>query len=298
LYHYNDTNSRAWHGRQAVNLVVPLVIALVVASRGFRVDEGYIAGWVRSAGVVLTSESRPTVRRYLTWSRRCRTAGGLAGLLGPTFYSQLVRGMPLDDGGASFVLMLVGYLLGALVAEVVVNRPRRGAGAAMLLPRRIQDYLPGYALFLQRGLATISLVMIGVYGLVEPHARHDLMPSVASAAAFGLFGVGIAVIVEALQRMIVARRQPAMSTGDVAIDDAMRSSSLHVLAGVGIAFLINLAGGMVLLSLFAITPDPFAFGLSMLFFLTVFPTSIFFWFDLAKPHGFKVRRGPKEGVTA
>jgi hypothetical protein len=275
-----------------------LVIALAVAGRGFRVDDDYVARWVRSAGVVLTSESRPVVRRYLAWTRRCRTAGGLAGLLGPTFYSQVVHGEPLDDGGASFVLMLVGYLLGALVAEVVVNRPRRGTGAAMLLPRRIQDYLPGYALFLQRGLASLSFVMVGVYALVEPHARHDLMPSVASAAAFGLFGVGIAVIVEVLQRMIVARRQPAMSSGDIAVDDAMRSSSLHVLAGVGLAFLINIAGGLVLLSLFAITPDPFAFGLTMLFFLTVFPTSIFFWFDLAKPHGFKVRRGENEGVSA
>jgi hypothetical protein len=277
---------------------VPLVIALVVASRGFRVDDNYIARWVRSAGVVLTSESRPVVRRYLAWSRRCRTAGGLAGLLGPTFYSQLVHGEPLDDGGASFVLMLVGYLLGALVAEAVINRPRRGPGTAMLLPRRIQDYLPAYVLFLQRGLASVSLAMVGVYALVEPHARHDPMPSVASAAALGLFGVGIAVIVEVLQRMIVARRQPVMSTGDVAVDDAMRSSSLHVLAGVGLAFLINIAGGTVLLCLFALTPDPFAFALSMLFFFTVFPTSIFFWFDLAKPHGFKVRRGEKAGVSA
>lgn len=159
-------------------------------------------------------------------------------------------------------------------------------------------YLPGYALFLQRGLATLSLVMIVVYALIEPHARHGQMLGVAGAAAFGLVGAGIAVIVEVLQRMIVARRQPVRSTGDVAVDDAMRSSSLHVLAGVGIALLINIAGEMLLLSLFAITPDPFAGIIAILFFFLIFPTSIFFWFDLVKPHGFRVRRGEKQGASA
>ena len=285
------------------NLIIPLLIVLIVASRGFRVDDNYVARWVRSAGVILTSESRPIVLRYLAWTRRCRTAGALAGLMGPVIYSQVVHGEPPDprqgeDGGAGFVLLLVGYLLGALIAEVIVNRPGGSSGAAMLIPRRIQDYLPGYALFLQRGLATLSVVMIPVYVLVEPHARHDQMPAVAAAAAFGLMGAGIAVVVEVLQRMIVARRQPAMSTGDVAVDDAMRSSSLHVLSGVGIAFLINIAGGMLLLSVFAILADPFAGIIAIVFFLLIFPTSIFFWFDLAKPQGFKVRRGEGQGVSA
>jgi hypothetical protein len=98
--------------------------------------------------------------------------------------------------------------------------------------------------------------------------------------------------------MIVARRQPAMSTGDVAVDDAMRSSSLHVLSGVGIAFLINIAGGMLLLSIFAVLADPLAGITAIVFFLLIFPTSIFFWFDLAKPQGFKVRRGEGQGVSA
>jgi hypothetical protein len=280
-----------------VDLILPLLIALVVAARGFRIDDGYVARWVRSAGIVLTPETRPIVRRYLAWSRRCRTAGALAGFMAPVAYSQIAN-TRLPDGGVSFALMLAGYFLGALIAEAVINRPQPSPPRAMLVARRIQDYLPGYVLFLQRGLAALSLVMIVIYVLVEPHARHDEMPTVASAAAFGLLAAGIAVIVEVLQRMIVARRQPAMSTGDVAVDDAMRSSSLHVLAGVGIASLINIAGGMVLLSLFALTPEPFAFALSMLFFSTLFPTSIFFWLDLSKPQGFKVRRGERQGVSA
>jgi hypothetical protein len=284
----------------AFNIALPVLIALAVASRGFRVDEDYVTRWANSANVALTKESRPVVRRYLAWSRRCRTAGGLAGFLAPVFTSAVI-GKPEDPGPWAVALMVVGYLLGALLAEVVINRPAGGKGTALLVPRRLGDYLPAYVLVLQRGLAILAVLMVPVYALLEPHARVST-PSVAGAAAFGVAGVGIAAVIEGLQRRIVARRQPVTRPADLTLDDAMRASSLHVLAGAGIALLIYIASLMVAISIVAVTPEPVSTAVGIAFLLLVVPSSLFSWVHLAKPHGFRVRRGDKlrgtRGVSA
>lgn len=284
----------------AFNIALPVLIALAVASRGFRVDEDYVARWANSANVALTNESRPMVRRYLAWSRRCRTAGGLAGFLAPVFTSAVI-GKPEDPGPWAVALLVVGYLLGALLAEGVINRPAGGKGAALLVPRRLRYYLPAYVLVLQRGLAILSVLMVPVYALLEPHARVST-PTVAGAAAFGVAGVGIAAVIEGLQRRIVARRQPVTRAADLTLDDAMRASSLHVLAGAGIALLIYIASLMVAISIAAVTPEPVSTAVGIAFLLLVVPSSIFSWVHLAKPHGFRVRRGEKlrgtRGVSA
>jgi hypothetical protein len=282
------------------NVALPVLIALAVASRGFRVDEDYVTRWANSANVSLTSESRPVVWRYLAWSRRCRTAGGLVGFLAPVFTSAVI-GKPDDPGPWAVALMVVGYLLGALLAEIVINRPARGKGTALLVPRRLGDYLPAYVLVLQRGLAILAVLMVPVYALLEPHARVST-PSVAGAAAFGVAGVGIAAVIEGLQRRIVARRQPVTRPADLTLDDAMRASSLHVLAGAGIALLIYVASLMVAISIVAVTPESVSTAVGIAFLLLVVPSSILSWVHLARPRGFRVRRGDKlrgtRGVSA
>jgi hypothetical protein len=282
------------------NVALPVLIALAVASRGFRVDEDYVTRWANSANVSLTSESRPVVWRYLAWSRRCRTAGGLVGFLAPVFTSAVI-GKPDDPGPWAVALMVVGYLLGALLAEIVINRPARGKGTALLVPRRLGDYLPAYVLVLQRGLAILAVLMVPVYALLEPHTRVST-PSVAGAAAFGVAGVGIAAVIEGLQRRIVARRQPVTRAADLTLDDAMRASSLHVLAGAGIALLIYVASLMVAISIATVTPQPVSEAVGIAFLLLVVPSSVFSWVHLAKPHGFRVRRGEKlrgsRGISA
>ncbi len=64
------------------NILTPVPIAVAVASRGFRVDEDYMACWAHWFNLALTREKKPAVRHYLQWGRRARTAGGLAGFLG------------------------------------------------------------------------------------------------------------------------------------------------------------------------------------------------------------------------
>jgi hypothetical protein len=269
-------------------LIVAILIALVVVARGVHVDEGYMTRWADSANVTLTDANRPVVRRYLAWSRRSRTAGLVAGFLAPVIVSA-VMGKPDDPGPWSVSLMVVGYLLGALVAEFVINRPDRGSGTALLVPRRLNDYLPAYVLVLQRGLAAIALSMVPVYALLKPHTQFTT-PSIPAAAAFGIGAACLAFLIETLERRIVGRRQPVTHGADVTLDDAMRSSSLHVLAGAGIAVLIFVASLMVAISVAAIASEAVSTAVGVAFIILVLPTSLFFWIHLARPNGFRVRR--------
>ncbi|MDQ4027018.1 MAG: hypothetical protein M3214_03065 [Actinomycetota bacterium] len=81
------------------NILTPVPIAVAVASRGFRVDEDYMACWAHWFNLALTREKKPAVRHYLQWGRRARTAGGLPGFLGPTIYFEVTVGHQPDDVG-------------------------------------------------------------------------------------------------------------------------------------------------------------------------------------------------------
>jgi hypothetical protein len=196
--------------------------------------------------------------------------------------------------------------LGAVVAEVVVNRPRRHSGAALLVARRLDDYLPGYLLVLQRALPLVAVVLLGAFALspfpdvspapnVDPH-------TLAGFAVPAAFAVGTAVVIEALQRLIVARRQPITSADDLAVDDAIRSSSLHVLAGAGLAMLLfTVAVEVGVLAVFAEAsgwPLPLAWIPLAGLVAGLFLAGLFFWLRLPDPHGFRVRRGGRQEVPA
>ena len=47
--------------------------------------------------------------------------------------------MPFDWG---LIDALVGYLVGAVVGELTIKRPRGNVPAASLQPRKLSDYLP------------------------------------------------------------------------------------------------------------------------------------------------------------
>jgi hypothetical protein len=70
---------------------------------------------------------------------RARTAGGLAGFLAPTIYFEVVTPghQPDDVGGWAMTMMLAGYLLGALIAEIFIDPPRNcGVGGLVYLRAR------------------------------------------------------------------------------------------------------------------------------------------------------------------
>jgi hypothetical protein len=281
-----------------INIAASCVV-LIAALPGFWIPKQAVERWARSAGLALTAENRRVVRRYLTWSRLSRRAGGLAGFILPTLYQGIVYG---SFSGFPFPFILGGYVLGAIVAEVVVNRPRRHSGTALLVARRLDDYLPGHVLVLQRGLPAVAVLLPGAFAL-SPFPEVSPAPNVdphtlAGFAVPAAVAVGTAVVIEALQRLIVARRQPITSADDLAVDDAIRSSSLHVLAGAGLTMLLfTVAVEVGVLAVFAEAsgwPLPLAWIPLAGLVAGLFLAGLFFWLRFATAHGFQVRRGRRE----
>ncbi len=206
-------------------LALGVVITIVAIWLGRRMgaDDAEVRRWVDATGIDLTPESTLVVQRYLLWNRRGRRIGAFLGFISPWLYSG-ISGRTFDEGAWALSLMLVGYLLGALVAEVVVDRGHETSSSAVMQPRRLVDYLSVRLLTAQRALGALALAMIVPYGLLQPGSSIDL-PGVGAIAPFGLGGASIAVLVELVERRIVARRQ---SLADITDVESRRCDPIHL----------------------------------------------------------------------
>jgi hypothetical protein len=85
-----------------------------------------------------------------------------------------------------------------------------------------------------RGLAVLAVILIPAYALPEWSPAPGWL-SRPGFAALSVAAVAVAIVCEALQRLLVARRQPALSSDQVGVDDALRAASMHAVAGAGLA---------------------------------------------------------------
>jgi hypothetical protein len=153
----------------------------------------------------------------------------------PSIYSSVTGEQlpePIDFG---LFNALIGYLLGAVLAELTVRRPRAEVPTASLVPRRVADYLPARYTAMLRASAAVGLVLVPLT-LTLPDRPVDVSEAEMLPPALILTMVlAILVGVELLQRYIVDRPQPAVEDDLLRADDAIRSASVHALAGAGIA---------------------------------------------------------------
>ncbi len=221
-----------------IMLVVAVVlIAGVALLRAAMLTRPEMMGWARAHALVLTEQNEPMVSWYLRTAGLLRTLGVLAGLVFPPMLV-LAFGLPnLSFGGWQFVF--TGYLLGALYAEVALVRPCESR--AFLVPRRLVDYLPARLLFAQRALGAVLVIgATAAFGLVDGDAYGSGRPRLTYGSGrpwlvvAGVTGLALLAL-ELLQRWVVRRPQPMWSPSLVAADDAIRSQSVHSIAGSGIA---------------------------------------------------------------
>jgi hypothetical protein len=239
----------------------PLEIALVLAVVGFfvarahaRVDDKRLAEWARARGLGLTAENRPIVARYIRSARVLRTWGAVGGAFLPSVIELAltgrvqILGFGTDGSSAPYagpIGAYVGYLVGALYAEVSLARPVDPARrAASLVPRELADYLPHRLLRAQRTLAIGVVLGVIVLGVVPYDPRHAAEPTwlslLTGAAMVAAFAAGL----EAIERWLVQRPQPFTTPSLVAADDAIRGQSVHSLAGSGLALLLIASSGV------------------------------------------------------
>lgn len=223
-------------------LLVLLIAAL--AHRGNRGSENQeVTDWAGAHGVSLTTRSQAMVRYYLRLGAVLRTIGGLAGIALAALAHRAL-GVGVANGLLWWVWVMGGYLLGALWAELFLTRPIGTERAAALSPRQLSDYLPARLRWSLRAAGAASVV-VGLAGFLDVAARDDTQwtpVSTGAALGLGLGGGVIALVVEALQRLIVRRPQPVVAVDLLQADDAMRASSVHTLAGTGLGMVLLIIG--------------------------------------------------------
>jgi len=239
----------------------PLVLALLLAFvipvqliRAYRVDARLVDQWARRRGLELTPENRPMVARYVRRARLLRTWGAVAGVVVPSLGALVFSGRVVvlgfgTDGESAplaFGSIFVGYLVGALCAELTVGRPRGGERrAASLVRRELTGYLSPRLLLAQRAAAATSALGILVAATL-PYPRSVATPGTVSLVAAATAVVGLGAALEAVERWLVRRPQPFTGPAIVAADDAIRAHSIQAFAEAGLALLLLLCSGVFL----------------------------------------------------
>lgn len=198
----------------------------------------------------LSERSAELVAAYLRRTRRFRTLGGVIG-----FVTWLLLGIVFDGLDATVMVVLtqevgflwplvVGYLTGALAAELSLARARySGDKRASLVPRDVDDYVDPFARTGLRAFAVLAVVLVPFAAILPVAPRFQPGPNVTRFALVAAAAVGIVLIVEWLQTVVVRRPQPFTAEDLVAADDAIRASSIHACAGVGLTLVMSLVAG-------------------------------------------------------
>lgn len=216
-------------------LVVALSIPLWIA---FTVGEGdvhrrRVERFAARHGLEITVDNGTQVIRYLATTRRWRAYGLAAGLALSVAWS-------LPNLNVNSLYLLAGWFVGAVIAEMrVAHLPHGASRVALVTPRRLATYLPAFGRELVPASAGICLAV----GLVT------------QALLWTIVGLAVAVLVGFVQRRILQRPQPVAGPDELAADDAIRSRSLHVLAGGGGALVLYCVMGqldMPLVTLFGV----------------------------------------------
>ena len=229
-------------------LVLAAVLGRVLKRAYTEVDDAFVDEWAGAHGLTLTLGNRPMVHWYLHTARVLRTWGAVAGLLLPPLIGSALGSQALQDM-ISGPLIFVGYLAGALYAELALVRPVAGGRrVAALVPRELDHYLPRRLLLAQRALGATAagIALVTLFLGFERDAAGALVGSPrVMAVVFAAVAVGFALTAERLERWVVQRPQPFTAPELVAADDAIRSQAVHSLAGSSLAIQLMCLGGMM-----------------------------------------------------
>ncbi len=192
-----------------VSLALVVTLASVALIRAYaELDEDLLQEWAQAHALDVTSGNRPMVRWYLRTARLLRTWGALAGLFLPALAAAAFGSFEKVPP----VWVFVGYLLGALYAELSLFRPLPdGRRAASLVPRALAAYLPRRLLVTQRCLAAMIAVASLALAFVPFEPDYTLPVDLRLVLLGVVGGPALALGLEQLQGWLV-RRPGAPST--------------------------------------------------------------------------------------
>lgn len=209
-------------------LIVGVVLLLTSLGHGLRpVDRDEVETLAERADLEVTTENIGLLVDSVARTRLWRTVGVMVAL-SAAFLAMVVGAVVnqrLDIPLALLLWGLVGYWAGCVVGELRTARANSGDAprAASLVRRDARDYIGGWALTRPWQLAAVggtSALLAVLLGSRDPWV-------ILSGAG----AVVVAVVLAAVMRYVVERGRTGLEPDVAAADDAVRSRSLHVIAG-------------------------------------------------------------------
>jgi hypothetical protein len=212
--------------RSILSLIPVAVVGVALIAFSLRpVSRARLERFARRQVLPITIANGPVVIDYLATTRRWRVCGFVAGLL-VSFGVGFTQRSSSSGGAAA----LVGWFLGALVAEWRTDsrRAEPARRSALLVARRFSNYLPP-AILVMSAVVWAGATALGVWVVARQHAP-------ALAVIVDLCAVLVVTpVIWLIGRRIIGRPQAVSAPDVLAADDALRSRSLHVLAGCTVA---------------------------------------------------------------
>ncbi|MCB0978811.1 MAG: hypothetical protein KDB02_15260 [Acidimicrobiales bacterium] len=204
--------------------------------------------WARSHGIDLDDRTAPFARWYCTLATVTRVAGGVGGFYVGSMFDRAF-GVDSSAGFGFWAWVISGWVLGAAWAEQRLPRPGE-RGAATVLPRSTTDYIPrGLAIAPFAAVAvTVAVAVVALVAPVRPTPGALQLPATPLTFIVGaVVSVMLCLLVVALRRRVVGRPQPLMETDLLAVDDAVRASTIHHISGAGAAAIVCITGQLIML---------------------------------------------------
>jgi hypothetical protein len=219
-----------------------------VATPWQRVRRSRLDKFARRQSLPITVENGPLVIRYLATTRRWRGGGLLVALTVTLFWPLFVSLVRPQDAvssglGVNALALFAGWFAGAVVAEWRVSSLANTPGphrSAALVPRRLDDYLPRAARWSAcAAWAIAGASELAVLGGLLARRSGGVTIALGWIAATAVAAVGLGLV----GRQVLVRPQRHTDPGLIAADDALRSRSLHALAGSAMAIAGYLLAG-------------------------------------------------------
>jgi hypothetical protein len=219
-------------------LGVLVVMAVMAALTLLRPGPAGADAWAERHGLRLTPDDVAMVSWYLQTASRLRTVGVVAGLVLPPL-AVWSLGLSARVTFPYWTWVFLGYLAGAIYAEVsLVRRGDPARPVAALHPRALGEYLHPRLLGAQRVAGGVALVVAAAIAVVPNRVPATQALGRLPAVALTLVAALLALGLEVVERWLVTRPQPFDAPDLVATDDAIRSTSVHAVAGSGLAVVL------------------------------------------------------------
>lgn len=215
------------------------------------------AEWALGRGAQFAPDWNELLWRHLLRTRIARTLGVTVGIA--SWF--MANGIDNAAGGevvgwrwvpegrltslfGSFTLPALGYVVGSVWAEA--RKPRRpldlGAGAALLTPRRLGDYLDRNVAWVLGVFAVYAVGVVAVWAVVPlPTSLRPVFDAVWLAVVAPMV---VVVVAFGGAVWVSRRRERAGDDASLAYEELTRTASVNALAGAAIPMLAEFAGAV------------------------------------------------------